>query len=235
MDYIVGSISFSGPLDLLLELVKTNKCDIKDIFIKDIINQYYEIVQTSSVRESELASDFLVLASSLLQIKSRYLIYLNNIDDDTIDPTIQLLELLEEYKKFKNLAEILKEKYYVTQMYYTKTPEEILEETSIDISQYTINDLHNCFLELQRQENNTPTSTMVSYKKISVQEKINDIESALKNLSKIYFESLINKDIRDDVVASFLGILELAKEQKVNLTQQDFFENIIIERGQYEG
>lgn len=233
MDYVVGSISFSGPLDLLLELVKTNKCDIKDIFIKDIINQYYEIVQTSSVRESELASDFLIIASTLLQIKSRYLIYLNTINDDEIDPTIELLQLLEEYKKYKEISEVLKEMYYATEVFYSKKPEEILEETTVDLSLNTIDDLYRCFLELSKAENKT-SPVIISYKKISIQEKINDIELALKNFSKVYFESLINKEVRDDVVASFLGILELAKEQRVNLTQHQIFENIMIERGRYE-
>lgn len=231
MNYVVGAISFSGPLDLLLELVKTNKCDIKDIFIKDIIQQYYEIVQASSVRESELASDFLLLASSLLHIKSRYLLYLNNITEEDIDPTEQLLALLEEYKQFKSYAEVLREKYIQTGTYYMKKPEEILEETSLNLEKYTVEDLHRCILEVQRQKNTLVSSTMISYKKISVQEKINDIELALRHLSRLYFESIINKNVRDDVVANFLGILELAKEQKVNLSQQDFFENIIIERG----
>lgn len=234
MEFHVGAISFTGPLDLLLELVKTNKCDIKDIFIRDIIDQYYQLIQTEDVQQSILASDFLLMASTLLQIKSRYLIYLNQERDSSENPVEELFRSLEEYKRFKHLAEKLQILYEQAAVRYTKLPEEVFEETVLSISGKTVEDLAQLFLNII-QSAEAPRPVTISYKKISVQEKIHDIELALRKLSKIYFESIVDSGVRDDVVASFLGILELAKDQRVYLTQQDVFQKIMIEKGQYEG
>lgn len=232
MEFMIGSIEFSGPLDLLLELIKANKYDIKDIFIKNIIQQYCEIVENAVIRESELASDFLIMASSLLQIKSRYFLHLSNPKDE-ISPASELIELLEEYNKYRELSTLLKNFYDKSEVIYYKKPTEILEESYLDFSGKKPEDLFQCICEINRVMP-VSESKIISYKKISVQTKIEIIETALMNRAKLYFSSFINPEVRDDVVAGLLGILELAKIQKVSLIQEDIFDNIMIERSQYE-
>ena len=227
MEFHVKSISFAGPLDLLLELVKKNKCSIEDIFIKDIIQQYFEIIEVGDIKGSELASDFLLMASNLLRIKSRYFIYLSDSEEEE-DPAKGLFHLLEEYKTYKALSLSLSELYQNTDVYYTNKPIEVLEENHIDFSSSTILDLYQNYIKYEEKDE-LPRTNLISYKKISLQTKIDEMEFTLKKLTKVYFSSLVNKTVRDDVVAGFLGVLEMAREQKVNLTQDEIFENILIE------
>lgn len=232
MVFNIESIAFTGPLDLLIQLVKTNKCDIQDIFIQDIIMQYFQIIENSQVKESDLASDFLMMASHLLQIKSKYFIYL---DDNTIeDPRIELFNLLEEYQLYKQKTIFLAEAYNRTIAAYTNKTFEVITENVIDFSQITPNDLYSSYKGyLDRNDYNQHPVNLVSHKKISLQIKIEEIELVLKNMASIYFDNLVNKSVKDDVVAGLLGILELAKDQRVNLHQRDIFEDILIERENY--
>ena len=100
MKISLQNIDFTGPLDLLLELIKKNRYEIKDIFIIDIINQYLEVVEKMTSSQLDMASEFIVMAASLMEIKSRYLIFLN--DDDAEDPGRELIDILETYKYYKD-------------------------------------------------------------------------------------------------------------------------------------
>ena len=104
----------------------------------------------------------------------------------------------------------------------------MLEENHIDFSSSTILDLYQNYIKYEEKDE-LPRTNLISYKKISLQTKIDEMEFTLKKLTKVYFSSLVNKTVRDDVVAGFLGVLEMAREQKVNLTQDEIFENILIE------
>ncbi len=229
MIYHIENVDFQGPLDLLLELIKANKCDIKEIFIKNIIEQYLEIIQNRQ-DDCEIASEFIVMASTLIELKSRYFIYLNDRLSEEEDPGKELYELLEEYKKFKELAKVLGEKYEKSAAYYTNTGQEILVEEVVDFSNFTVIDIFAVYSKFFAERKKPTRTNMVSYKKISVEEKILEIEKILESISKVYFDKIVNGKIRDDVVASLLGVLELSKEQKVLLSQRKIFENILIER-----
>lgn len=232
MEYKISSIDFSGPLDLLLELVKANKCDIKDIFINDIISQYFEFVQSAAEKETELASEFIVMASSLIEIKSRYFIYINDRLEEDSDPTTDLFNLLEEYKKYKEIAAVLGTMYEETGVAYSNLGSEVYVEETLDLSGFGMEDIFLSFSKFVKEEKEK-RSSVISYKKISVETKIMEIEDILNKMSKVYFDRIINGKIRDDVVASLLGVLELSKEQRVSLSQQKIFENILIERLNY--
>lgn len=233
MEYKLSSIDFQGPLDLLLELIKANKCDIKDIFIKNIIEQYLEIIQDENRRNCETASEFIVMASTLIEIKSRYFIYLNDKLGEEEDPGTQLYELLEQYKHFKELSLLLKTMYEETQVFYTNKGVEVLIEEEVDFSNHTVIDLFAVYSKFMKESKKTVRSNLISYKKIAVEDKIMEIEKILDSMNKVYFDKIVNGQIKDDVVASLLGVLELSKEQKVLLSQKKIFEDILIERASY--
>lgn len=229
MIYHLEGIDFQGPLDLLLELVKANKCDIKDIFIKNIIEQYLQIIESKN-DDCELASEFIVMASSLIEIKSRYFIYLNDKLSEEEDPGKELYELLEEYKKYKELAAVLGKMYEEGAVQYTNKGQELLIEESVDFSNYTIIDIFAIYSRFLKESKKEPRANLISFKKISVEEKIIEIEKILESIHKVYFNKIVNGKLKDDVVASLLGVLELSKEQKIQLSQRRVFENILIER-----
>lgn len=228
MEYTVDNISFSGPLDLLLDLVKKNKCEIKDVIILDIINQYLEIIETMSKTKLEVASEFIVMAASLMEIKSKYFIFLNDTETEE-DPSKDLIAMLEIYSYYKEMAQKLKEAYEETPVIYTNKSCEILIQDVLDLSKYTKEDLLKSFLSNIKTVQKTKPQ-IISFKKISIDEKIKDIETLLKERTNIYFTNILNTNEKDEVVASLLGVLELTKEQKIEIKQKQVFKDILIER-----
>ena len=227
MKISLQNIDFTGPLDLLLELIKKNRYEIKDIFIIDIINQYLEVVETMTSSQLDMASEFIVMAASLMEIKSRYLIFLN--DDDAEDPGRELIYILETYKYYKDRADIMKDMYENTPCFYTNKGYEIFTEKYLDLSRYTVKDVYRSYTGINRQLQESRPQ-IISFKKISVDDKIREIQEILEKHANIYFEKILNTNEKDEVVASFLGVLELAKDQKVDIHQKRVFEEILIER-----
>ena len=227
MKISLQNIDFTGPLDLLLELIKKNRYEIKDIFIIDIINQYLEVVETMTSSQLDMASEFIVMAASLMEIKSRYLIFLN--DDDAEDPGRELIDILETYKYYKDRADIMKDMYENTPCFYTNKGYEIFTEKYLDLSRYTVKDVYRSYTGINRQLQESRPQ-IISFKKISVDDKIREIQEILEKHANIYFEKRLNTNEKDEVVASFLGVLELAKDQKVDIHQKRVFEEILIER-----
>ena len=227
MKISLQNIDFTGPLDLLLELIKKNRYEIKDIFIIDIINQYLEVVETMTSSQLDMASEFIVMAASLMEIKSRYLIFLN--DDDAEDPGRELIDILETYKYYKDRADIMKDMYENTPCFYPNKGYEIFTEKYLDLSRYTVKDVYRSYTGINRQLQESRPQ-IISFKKISVDDKIREIQEILEKHANIYFEKILNTNEKDEVVASFLGVLELAKDQKVDIHQKRVFEEILIER-----
>ncbi len=228
MEYKIENISFSGPLDLLLDLIKKNKCEIKDVIILDIINQYLEVIETMSKSKLEVASEFIVMAASLMEIKSKYFIFLNDQVTEE-DPSKDLIKMLEVYSYYKNMAEELRKNYEETPVIYTNKSYEVLTQEILDLSKYNAEDLLKSFLGTIKTVQK-PRPQIISFKKISIDEKIRDIESLLQKNSNIYFTNVLNTTDKDEVVASLLGVLELTKEQRVEIYQKQVFKDILIER-----
>lgn len=170
------------------------------------------------------------MASTLIELKSRYFIYINDKLDEEEEPGKELFELLEEYKQFKDISSDLKERYEQTPILYSNKGVEVLIEEEIDFSNYTIIDIFAVYSRFVKEQKKPTRSNLVSFKKISVEDKIAEIEQLLMSMSKIYFDRIVNGQIKDDVVASLLGVLELSKEQKVQLSQKKIFDTILIER-----
>lgn len=110
MKYNVQLKVYEGPMDLLYDLVTKHKIDIKDIAISEITKQYLDYLDAMEAMDMEITSEFITMASKLVEIKSRYLLYLQREDSEEEDPRIELVERLKEYKKYKQVSKELKEK-----------------------------------------------------------------------------------------------------------------------------
>lgn len=233
MDFKIND--FEGPLDLLLHLIKESKMDIMNIEIEVITDQYMKFLNEQEKMNLEISSEYLVLASELLEIKSKLLIPNNKVEDseDEIDPREELINRLLEYEAYKNITKVLQEKELLRKDIYTKYPENIsnyIPENKEIHSDVSLDDLINAFQKYyQRKIDNKPLNTKVTLKEISVSSRRSDIRRVLKKKGKVSFFELFPVSSREYIVATFLAILEMAKNRELTITQNDTFDDIICE------
>ena len=225
---------FSGPLDLLLHLIKSNKMDIYDINIELITREYIDYINNNKDLTIDACSEYLVMASELIHLKSRLLLHHEDEDDEEyeINNEEELRDRLLEYQKIKDMANdfrVLEEKRsYV----YTKLPSnlnEFREEAKLN-TDITLNDLLNAFEEfLKRQKSKKPSVTTVTKKEFSVEERNNSIRKIIKDRGKINFLDLFDDISKPYVIITFLSILDLSKKSEIIITQDKNFGEIYLE------
>ena len=228
---------FEGPLDLLLHLIKENKMNILDIEIEKITEQYMEYLKKMEDMNLEVTSNYLVMASELLYIKSKMLLPRKEEDEEVEeDPRIELANRLMEYQAYKeNIAPILKEKEYLRSEIYTKAPENIKEyidenEKITMTSDVSLDDLVDAFKKfLERQKEDKPLITKVTQKEIKVSDRKISIKNILKTKKHVKFFELFETYSKEYVIATFLAVLELAKEGTMKIIQNNDFEDIECE------
>ena len=235
MEYEVKIDSFEGPLDLLLHLVKESKVDIWDIKIVDITEQYLNYIQAMEKLNLNIASEYLVMASELIEMKSKML--LPRIKDEEEmeeeDPREVLIRRLVEYQKYKDMTKNFKELESLRHEFYTKAPEslkEYAEEGTVVSGEVTLDDLMLAFQKfLERKKASQPLSTTVTKKEITVEERRKSIRSILKKKGKVDFFELFEVVTKEYIVVTFLAILEMARKSEVMIYQENDFEQIIVE------
>lgn len=236
MDLDLKINEFEGPLDLLLHLIKENKMNIFDIEIEKITDQYLEYIRKQESMNLEVASEYLVLATELIEIKSKLLLPIEKKeteDLESVDPREDLVNRLIEYEAYKKITEELKQKELSRQAIYTKTPsnlnEYIDEDTNVgmDISLDELVEAFKKFLERKQEEK--PLATKVTEKEITVSSRKYDIKRILAREKRISFFKLFPVLSKEYVVATFLAILEMAKSRELVITQKNAFEDIICE------
>ena len=233
MDFKIND--FEGPLDLLLHLIKESKMDIMNIEIEVITDQYMNFLKEQEKMNLEVSSEYLVLASELLEIKSKLLIPNNKIEEteEEADPREELINRLLEYEAYKNITKVLQEKELLRKDIYTKYPENInnyIPEDKEIHSDVSLDDLINAFQKYyQRQIDNRPLNTKVTLKEISIASRRSDIRKLLKSKKKLSFRELFPVVSREYIVATFLAILEMAKNRELFITQNDTNDDIICE------
>ena len=226
---------FSGPLDLLLHLIKSNKMDIYDINIELITREYIDYINNNKDLTIDACSEYLVMASELIHLKSKLLLHRDNEDNDDeyeINTEDELRERLLEYQKIKDMAgdfRILEEKRsYV----YTKLPSNLNEfrnETKLNTN-ITLNDLLNAFEEfLKRQKLQEPKTTTVTKKEISLESRCIMIRNIIKDRGKVNFLDLFDDISKPYVIVTFLSILDLSKKREIVITQDKNFGDIYLE------
>ena len=226
---------FEGPLDLLLHLIKDSKMDIMNIEIEAITKQYMDYLDLQEKMNLEIASEYLVLAAELLEIKSKMLLPRQTVDEEEEeeDPREELVNRLLEYQAYKEITKVLHEKESLRREIYTKSPENIknyideVTEINVDVS---LDDLVDAFKKyLARKKDNKPLKTKVTVNEISVSSRRHDIKRMLKSKKRVSFFELFPVLTKEYVVATFLAVLEMAKSGELTIKQEKAFDDIICE------
>lgn len=236
MDVAFKINEFEGPLDLLLHLIKENKMDIMNIEIEKITDQYMSYLSSQERLNLEIASEYLVLASELIEIKSKLLLpNTKNTDEalDEEDPRAELVNRLLEYQNYKEITKMLQEREELRKEIYTKAPENVknyvdeLQEVSTDV---TLDDLVDAFKKyLERKKETRPLNTKITVKEITVSSRRHEIKKLLNLRGRVSFCELFPVVSREYIVATFLAILEMAKSKELLIIQNDTFDDIICE------
>lgn len=229
---------FEGPLDLLLHLVKTAKMDIYTIDTKYIIDSYLEFINSIPSDDLDESSEYLVMASELIHLKSRLLLNLDggSSDDESefsINSEEDLKNKLIEYERYQNITNVFKELEEKRSEFYTKTPENLknyaLEKIPLEGSMEA-DLLRDALVELEkRMKYQKPLNTRITKREIDVEERKTYIRNFLSVRSKITFLDLFEDYTKDVVVATFLSILDMCKNQEITLKQDNNFGDIYIE------
>lgn len=232
MHYVTKINEFEGPLDLLLHLIKKSNIDIYDISLSDITDQYLEYIHQMEELNLDIASEYLVMATELLEYKSRSLLP-KKIEDDKEeeDPKEELIKRLVDYKKYKEITSEFKKLEDIRSEIYTKTPSNINEydEKVINNSELSVNDLISAFKKfIDRKEYEKPLNTKITTKELSVSDRIIKIKEILKTKNEVNFIDLFDKLTKEYVVVTFLSILEMSKNKEIEIKQDNNFGNIII-------
>ncbi|MCA0147754.1 MULTISPECIES: segregation/condensation protein A [Rossellomorea] len=249
MEYNVKIDAFEGPLDLLLHLINSLEIDIYDIPMAQITEQYMLYVHTMKDLQLDVASEYLVMAATLLAIKSKMLLPKHDegmmgdeIEFEEEDPRDELVERLIEYRKFKEAANELKHREEERGQVYTKPPSDLsefseevdLKNTEVQVSLY---DMLGAFHKLLRRKKlQRPVQTRITRQEISIEKRMTDILENLQNLKRrTSFTSLFPSDSKEHLVVTFLAVLELMKRKQIIVNQENNFTEIFVEAGKEAG
>ena len=220
---------FEGPLDLLLYLIKRQNIDITDLPILPITQQYMSYISIMEEMHFELASDYLVMASTLTEIKSRLLLPAEAEDEEDEDPRANLIKRLLEYQKYKNASEELDSlprnyrDFYVVSDGVDSPNIRVVQTPDIKIEQ-----LHVAFLDVLKRAEIYSTHNIQS-ETLSVRERMSSILSSLTSDHNLEFEGFFEfEEGRLGVIVTFLAILELVKESLIDIIQTESSSKIYI-------
>lgn len=242
--------SFEGPLDLLLHLIEKNKVNIYDIPIAMITDQYLEYVNHMEEESLDVVSEFLVMAATLLDIKARMLLPKEvNEEGEEEDPRAELVARLLEYKTYKYMSMELKDMELDAEKIFYKDPtipKEVKEyEQPVDLDKLldgvTLTKLQKIFQSVMKrqQEKIDPVRSKfgtIQKEPVSLEEKISSVMGYARKHRKFSFRGMLNRQAdKTEVVVTFLAILELMKVGKIYLTQENLFDDMMIETMEEEG
>ncbi|MFD1018546.1 segregation/condensation protein A [Thalassobacillus hwangdonensis] len=237
--YQVKVDAFEGPLDLLLHLINRYEIDIYDIPVATITEQYMAYIHTMQVLELDVASEYLVMAATLLAIKSQMLLPKQPVefeDEDELeeDPREELMRRLIEYRKYKEAAASLKDKEQTANHVYTRQPstlEEYMEEKpKVTPGEASIYDMLGALSKLfQRKQWEKPAETKVQRDEIPIQTRMEEIMKQIDvNTKGVGFFTLFPEKTRSHIVVTFMAILELMKINRLTCVQNNHFDELIV-------
>ena len=226
--------NFEGPLDLLLHLVKEENIDICDIDIEKITEKYLEYIQREEDLNINVSSEYLIMASELMYIKSKTLLPQKEKEEEPAEEDLtreNLINKLIEYKKYKELAPTFKSLELKRQNIFIKGPEKYSNYIDTNVKEVSSVDvLVEAFQKfLNRKEEERPLSMAITNKEYSIKDRKNSIKAILQNKKKAYLEDLLEDSTKPYIVVTFLGILELVKEKEVTINQDRNFDRILVE------
>lgn len=244
MDLNVKLQVFEGPLDLLLHLLDKNKVNIYDIPIAQITNQYLAYIAEMKRRDLNVVSEFLVMAATLIDIKSKMLLPTDSSDEEEEeDPRAELVQQLLEYKMYKCMAYELRDRQMDAEKIMFKVPtipEEVaayeepvnLEELISDVTLAKLNDIFKSIMKKQVDKIDPVRSKFgkIEKEEVSLEDKMAYLENYARSHHQFSFRGVLEAQSgKMEIIVTFLAILELMKTGKILISQENIFDDIRIE------
>ena len=234
--------AFEGPLDLLLHLIEKNKVDIYDIPISEITSQYLDYIRSMEEEDLDVMSDFLVMAATLLKIKAKMLLPVNEEEEEEGDPREELVRRLIEYKIYKYASLQLKEREMTAEKSFFRSPDippQVLAyREEIDpvqmLSEVTLQRISEVFqfVMRKRQDKLDPIRSEfgeIKQEKIKLEDKITEVYNYIIQYKEVNFYDLLNEqETKEAVIVTFLAVLELMKTGKIYVQQENIEDDIFI-------
>jgi segregation and condensation protein A len=241
VQYNIKIDAFEGPLDLLLHLINRYEIDIYDIPVAVITEQYLSYIHTMKELQLDVASEYLVMAATLLAIKSKMLLpkheeeIMHEEEEIVEDPRQELMERLLEYKKYKQAAIELREREKERANLYTRPPFDLTafqnkereERLPVEVTLYDM--LAALQKLMRRKKSQKPVTTKITRQEIPIEQRMDEVLDYLEKAGgRQSFYSLFPEDDRDILVVTFLAILELMKKKMITIEQERNFEEIYL-------
>jgi segregation and condensation protein A len=238
--YSVKTNDFEGPLDLLCHLIDKNKMNICDIDISNITDQYIQYLNAMEELDLEIASEFVIMASTLLYLKSKTLLpVLENVEEEEKELTEEeLLRRIIEYKKYKEITKNLREMYNNSAIRFYKLPDNVelpKQKLEIEYEKQNIVDAYSNIVRINEEKQNENAQNIEKIAitdKYTVASKVKDMLKELVRRPKFIFNTLfsLNRCEKEEVVTAFSGLLELSRRSKVITSQEELFGDISVEK-----
>ncbi len=235
--YAIKIDNFEGPLDLLCHLIDKNKMNIYDINLSEITDQYISFLKEQEKMNLEIASEFLVMASTLLYLKSKNLLPKQEEEEEEITEE-ELIRRIIEYKKFKEISKVLKQNYLEYSNRYYKIPEEIelpKQKIEKDYDKNVIPDIYKSVMEKNKEKINQNAKNIEKIAitdNYTVASKVRQMFKVLVKQKSFIFNKLfsVKKHNKQEVVTAFSGLLELSRRSKVETNQEELFGDILVKK-----
>jgi segregation and condensation protein A len=240
----ISITNFEGPFDLLLHLLKVNKMQIQEIRISEITSQYLNYLHSMQELDLEIASEFLLMASTLLEIKSREMLPKHEEEVDEEELKEKLVLRIEEYEAFKKIAENLAELFNKDLFIFTKRAETIAQdEVPLEdlLSGVTMDSLYITYKSLMNRQKEKVNRSFIRTKTVEreefkIEDKMEELERILLGNQRVNFSNLLLKmKSKAECIVFFLAILELSRNHRIRVSQNTVFSEIIIEKGVENG
>lgn len=235
--YNIKLENFEGPLDLLCHLVDKNKMDIDKVNISQITDQYIEYLNAMEELNLEIASEFIVMLSTLVYLKSKHLLPKEGEDEEELTEE-ELIKRIIEYKRYKEIIKLFREKYNTYSKRIFKLPEKIeLPNRKLE-RKYEKEDISESYRLLVERNENKKNKNAINMEKIAIIEtvtvasKVKDIFRELVKKHKFIFRTLCTskKYTKLETVTAFSGMLELSRRNKITTEQNKNFGDIIVSK-----
>lgn len=239
--YAIKIENFEGPLDLLCHLIDKNKMNINDIKLTEITDQYIDYINKMEEMNLEVTSEFLIMASTLIYLKSKSLLPKDNEEEEEISEE-ELLRRIIEYKKYKEITKTLRNMYDENAVRFYKTPDQIKlpkQKLEREYDKTAIIEAYENLVRVNNEKNNENAKNIEKIAitdKYTVASKVKQMLKELVNRPKFIFNALfsLSKCEREEVVTAFSGLLELSRRSSVITSQEKLFGDISVEKNEHK-
>jgi len=234
--------NFEGPLDLLCFLISKNKMNIFDISLSKITDEYIEYLNHMQSLNLDIATEFLVMASNLLYIKSKKLLPVIEPEDDEEKEMLteeELVNRILEYKQYKEKVEEFKQTYSENFGSFEKQAESLKIKRELDRNfKVSLDEFHNIYLMIKQRNiekvnrKAKDVDNIVTYEKVTIRSKVRQIIDLFKKKTSFVFSKVYDpkRDKKIDIVTAFLSVLELSRLKHVDIQQKDMFGDIVVKK-----